>query len=206
MSYILDALKKAEKERQLESVPDLQTIHSPTPGRTGPGAAKSRLVKTVFFLLALTCGAAVIYSFKDTIPISSGVVEHGLHFVSTTPVVNEPRVHPAPSPEPVVGNIQDSQRALPDTSSSDKQSSTLSATQVPLLHEMEADFRSRIPEITYAGHTYSENPQHRLIIINDRIMKEGQRIEGNLKLAEITWEGIILDFNGTQFRLNTSQK
>ena len=37
MSYILDALQKAERKRQRDSVPDLQTIHNPDPPKKRKG-------------------------------------------------------------------------------------------------------------------------------------------------------------------------
>lgn len=74
---------------------------------------------------------------------------------------------------------------------------------LPLLNELSSELRAEIPSLKFAGHTYSENPYQRMIIINGKILREGDMIEYNTKLAEINWEGVTIEFNGTRFRVKT---
>ncbi len=62
-----------------------------------------------------------------------------------------------------------------------------------------ASSQDRIPELNLAGHTYSDTPEKRMIIINGDILREGDRVSDIIKLIEITWTGVILDHNGEQF-------
>lgn len=196
MSYILDGLRKAEKERQLESVPDLQTVHAPYPGKNKSGKKSSLYLSGIFFFMLVVLGAALRFYSGDKVPSSSGVAELNSPVTSPGSEVSESRHPPAPAePLPVL-----SEKNIPAASPAPAPQLLL-----PFREELQEGLRSQLPEIRYAGHTYADNPQHRLIIINNRIMKEGGRIEGNLKLVEITWEGIVLDFQGTRFRMNTVQ-
>jgi hypothetical protein len=43
-----------------------------------------------------------------------------------------------------------------------------------------------------------------MIIINGKILREGHLIAPNIYLREITWEGLIIESNGTRFRVQTN--
>lgn len=69
MSYILDALKKAERERGIAKVPNLETIHK-TPGNSN----KILWLSPAIVLILLMVGTGVYFLFRDgaekTIPDS----------------------------------------------------------------------------------------------------------------------------------------
>ena len=52
-----------------------------------------------------------------------------------------------------------------------------------------------------AGHVYSEVPSRRMIMINDKIVREGERVGDQLKLLRITWDGVILRHMDTDFQI-----
>jgi hypothetical protein len=60
MSYILDALKKSDKERQQGETQNLQTIHTSYPGLTGPRTRNAHrrwyLLVTILFFTGATAG------------------------------------------------------------------------------------------------------------------------------------------------------
>jgi hypothetical protein len=43
-----------------------------------------------------------------------------------------------------------------------------------------------------------------MIIINGRILREGDMIAPNTYLTEITWEGVTIAFSGTRFRIKAN--
>jgi len=94
MSYILEALKKAQAERQLGNAP---TIHAPAPAYTAPVARAGRqpLVAGVLAgTLVLTLGAAV-YLLRQ--PAAPGQVARA----PAPATVATPAAVPAPAPQPV---------------------------------------------------------------------------------------------------------
>ena len=71
----------------------------------------------------------------------------------------------------------------------------------PLLKELPVEQQKIIPDIRMAGHVYAEEPARRMIMINNKIVREGERIGDKLKLVRITWDGVILSHNNTEFQI-----
>ncbi len=72
---------------------------------------------------------------------------------------------------------------------------------VPYLQDLPPQVQEELPKLQFAGHAYAVEPANRMIIINGRIMKEGDRVDALTRLAEITWEGVIIDSKGMRFRV-----
>jgi len=62
--------------------------------------------------------------------------------------------------------------------------------------------KEKFPNLQFAGHAYSRNPAKRMIIINNSILREGDRINSQLRLMEITPDGVILEQDGQKFNVN----
>jgi len=78
------------------------------------------------------------------------------------------------------------------------------AEPVPFLEELPAAQQQELPTMKFAGHTYSSVPDDRLIIINNGIKREGEAVAPGLKLEEITWDGVILNYRGLRFQVITT--
>lgn len=72
---------------------------------------------------------------------------------------------------------------------------------VPYLQDLSPQAQAEIPKMQFAGHAYASAPSQRMIIINGKIMREGDRVDAMTRLAEITWEGVIIDRNGIRFQV-----
>jgi general secretion pathway protein B len=71
----------------------------------------------------------------------------------------------------------------------------------PYLQDLPPQVQEEIPKLLFAGHAYAVDPAQRMIIINGKIMREGDRLDAMTKLAEITWEGVIIDRKGVRFQV-----
>jgi len=71
----------------------------------------------------------------------------------------------------------------------------------PLLKYLPEKLRDEIPEIKFAGHAYSDDPSRRMIIINQKIVREKDVIAPNLQLLTISPTGMVLRYNSTSFRI-----
>jgi general secretion pathway protein B len=76
------------------------------------------------------------------------------------------------------------------------------AEDVPLMQDLPAGIRKRLPPLTLAGHVYAEDAAKRMIIINNRICREGDMVEDQLYLDRIVWEGVVLRYQEVRFRMN----
>lgn len=82
--------------------------------------------------------------------------------------------------------------------------STLVPTQspgVPLLYEMPLGTRQALPPLKLSMHVYSPDPARRVVIIDGARLLEGEIVSGELKVSQITSEGVVLQLGDQVFLL-----
>ena len=216
MSYILEALKKSDKERQQEEIPDLKADHSKLfsrrkerklPGWRRPGVIVSGVLCAGAFLwwqLSANQQVLVAKSSEKTVP----VVSYPEKSVAVRPPVTEQITKN--DPESVVTNEQVS--TIPPALAQKKPipvetiEVSLPARQKevplpPLMEELPVEVRAGIPDLSFAGHVYSDAAPKRLIIINNRIVREGDLISNGLFLEQIDPDGVVLKYETSVFRV-----
>lgn len=70
------------------------------------------------------------------------------------------------------------------------------------LRELPASIRAKLPSLTLSVHIYSKTAGSRMASINGQMLREGQQF-GPLRLQSITPRGVILNFEGQEFHLNS---
>jgi len=220
MSYILDALKKAEKERGLTEIPTIETVHDlPVKKKKG-------------LWIAVGCGAlcliAAIWLF---FPASSGQLESeppALAVISPdfetgdsdtpaenmepaaqssmTPVsgdaaLNVPVQTTAAAPVSAVSNAEfQSVAAQPEISAANEKAPTppVAAIAVETMQKSPPrpanllSLREIAESMKIGMHVYSDNPDRRIVFINGVRRTEGASLEHNCVLESITPEGVTL--------------
>lgn len=109
-----------------------------------------------------------------------------------TPVIQQPEVVIEPAPLTHPNQIPTPQ--LP-------QAAREPGSTLPLMKDLSIDQQRIIPEISLAGHVYSDEPSRRMIMINSKIVREGELVGDNLRLVRITWDGVILRHINTEFQI-----
>lgn len=194
MSYILEALKKSEQERQQGNVPGLQTL-SPL---LLDSVETSRWPYVVIGVLALSLvfvlGWVRPWAPQDkpvenmSIPIAQEEVKmapantgaQASVFISETVTARTP---------PVIA-----QRSVPIEPS-------LSLESVPFLRDMPTLMQQGIPDMEFAGHVYTSNPELRSVIVNGRSMAEGEMVVEGLSVEQITTKGVVFSYRGQLFQM-----
>jgi general secretion pathway protein B len=232
MSYILEALKKSDKERQRDEIPDLQADHSLPPSRR-----EERKPPVWRSLKAVTLGVAgvaallwLLFSGDSPAPVAEN--EKG-----NTPVAASREIPSKKAPEipvksaPVAAIVKEKpvKKELKVLVQPEKPSSApvavvkkkpvspltpaparkiiptsppvTEASLPPLMDDLPVAIRAGIPDLTFAGHVYSEVPEQRLIIINNRIVREGDLISSGLSLQQIDSDGVVLKYEKSVFRV-----
>jgi len=196
MSYLLEALKKSDKERQRGTIPDLQTDHSqPSVRRKRQKKMSWRFPGIVVF--ALLCGGLLWGQYgrhdsniKESEPESEALVVKDEVLAPVAVVKKAPAKTVA-----VVKTELNVEKKIEATSVTDV------AFVPPLLDELPVAVRAAIPDLSFAGHVYSDVPLKRLIIINNRIVREGDLIVNGLTLEEIESDGVVLRYESSVFRV-----
>lgn len=245
MSYILDALKRADADRERGHVPGLHSqgeFHPPT----GPGASWRRLtVWGIAVLVLLTAAALTWWSLRtpeaseptevrtaaasaepasaDTAPSATP----GLPILAPEPAVETPTpatapppsAPPRPQPGPATSgvaeeNVEADAEDLVDTITEAEDTVNAVATQPPppspqstlpprtaVPRPMATADASGRPPVKVSGSSYSQNPAHRMLIANGKVVHEGQEIEPGLKLETVGPRSAVLNHRGTLYNI-----
>lgn len=228
MSYILDALKRADAERERGAVPGLyarQLTHATA--KTAPNALK-RLWLAGAVVVALGVMAAGLWLWRaPAAALRQAAVEPALTEPRPPAPVTQavalpavaapaPPAEAAPAPQPVVPLqtpvataapavpliAPTRPAALPKPSPLPvAKASAATPAAVALLGELPEEIRRQIPPLTITGAVYSESPGQRLLLVNNQVLTQGSLAAVDVNLEEIGAKSSIFSFRGTRFRL-----
>ncbi len=77
-----------------------------------------------------------------------------------------------------------------------------SSPAIPELWQLPASLREGIPQLDFSLHVYSTRIDQRSIIINNRMMREGESVTPQLTLSAITPDGVVMRYRSAYFRVS----
>ena len=200
MSYILDAIKKSEAERGHGSIPGLQTVHSSSLNYKTD--SKQIWPYILIVLLLLNFAGIIFYFTSNNNNITPDEVAEPQQLPSppiilSIPVTSQPaQIRPEPvTPEPPI-------EAQDIYTTQIERTSTPNTNEVIDIEDLPNNIKQGIPPMDFTGHVYSDSPIQRSIIINGKFLEEGDFLNSNILLNEITKKGAIFNFKGTLFSVN----
>ena len=215
MSYILEALKKAQSERQLGTAPTIHTMPIPTAsGERDPRERLPWLVAAGGVLLALAAGlmwwrqgaapaapaapavlevtqapAPAVIVVPPSPPPAAAVpvpVQVPVQVAAAPPAV-QPK--PAPPPKPVApAPARDGATAAPEEN-------------LPFLAQLPEQVQRELPKLAFGGYMYSKNPADRLLLIDNVLRHEGQEVAPGLVLEQLQPRAAVMNYRGTRYRV-----
>ena len=75
-------------------------------------------------------------------------------------------------------------------------------SDTPTASQLPPSAQADVGKMKFAGHVYSEDTARRMIMINNKILREGDAIDTDFRLQEITGSGVILLYKSTPFRID----
>jgi general secretion pathway protein B len=210
MSFILDALKKSETDRQQQGSAEFSGVPTSDRRESAPRwlwvlGALLAINLAVLLGLLLKPGSPPAVAASSALPeepaatstseepAASGTDEFAQQ-VATARQNAPARAEPRPVP---VENVRDDPPAPTITPS---RGSTDTAA-LPTIHEVQANGLVSLPELHVDIHVYSEVAEDRFVFINMNKHKEGSRLAEGPLVREITPGGVVLVQNGTTFLL-----
>ena len=210
MSYILDALRRAESERQRGQVPGLGA--APLPVSPTAAATGSRGLRwTVLGLLLLAVAGAMLWWLQRppalpapaepaARPLPPAVLQHPPLAVQTAPA---PAVAPAqavPAPLPRVVSAPPPAAAPPTpaqvAAGPSAPADPAAGTRPLRLVELSPQQRSEWPAPSIGGSVWSDSAPSRFVILNGQVMREGQTVSPGLVLERIQPRSALLRWRG----------
>ena len=72
---------------------------------------------------------------------------------------------------------------------------------VPLIYELPLGTRQTLPALKMSMHVYSADTARRVVILDGERYQEGATVSGELRIAAITPDGVVLELGGQRFLL-----
>lgn len=224
MSYILDALKRADAERDRGRVPGL---HAHPLGEDGTGERAGRAPRWALWA-GIATGAVVLAALAwrmgadanaplpaPMLPPAESLPENVAtpDAPSPRPVPNEvAAVVPSYAPPPAeVRAVKDRFAAaaaghpMPATAPATGAAvpaSPAAPARIPLVGELPASLRRQLPALAVGGSVYSDDAASRFIVLDGEVAKEGSQPAPELVLERIEPRSAVLRFKGERFRLS----
>jgi len=216
MSYIHDALRRADAERERGSIPDLHA--QPVPARSGEERSS---VATAPWLpwaggalgLALLAALAWVGLAHDEPP--RPVVAARAPLPPPAPVAAPaPPPAPAATPKPAVTVVATptprATPAKPATRAEDVAAAPAPATpaasagapRIVAQRDLPEDVRRQLPPLAIGGSMYSDAPANRMLIINGQLFHEREQPAPGVVLEQIRLKSAVLGFKGYRFELS----
>ena len=216
MSFILDALKKSETERQEQG--SAEFVNVPTGGERRDGPPAWLWVLGALLLVNLVVLAGIMMRPQAQPPASEAeaadaraapVIESAPEPVQVSEDfadrVAAARAEELPRDEPVAvdvggssGQNQFAAKAAPTGSAAPTARATNTAT-LPTIHEVMANGLVNVGELHVDIHVFADNAADRFVFINMAKYNEGARLAEGPLVEEITVDGVVLSHNGTTF-------
>lgn len=226
MSYILDALKKADSERERGAVPGIHAQQVPHMAVVAKPAGNLKLVLWLIAGLLTILVAALVWSMSTTTsptpPVQVAQPPSPIRPAETgAPApLTQPSAMPAPTPtaaSPVAKLGAKEKIAVPapaikaETKVAAKagvpkvgasaEDTATAETRVYRLAELPDDVQRDLPRLTISGGTYSANPAQRLLIVNNQVFLEGSQPAPGVTVEQIRQSAAVLSFRGYRYRV-----
>jgi general secretion pathway protein B len=220
MSFILDALKKSESERNRQAGPALLEV------RVAPRRARLPLW-AIIILIALALNLIVIGYLllrgRPAIPgpTAAPIAAAPAPTVAPPPaaVAAAPVATPATLPDPALAttplppastetaagiNPADFARAIPRSGGLATPAATAAQTAadlgLPTLNDLNAN-GAGLPELRLSLHVYDADPARRYVLLNSTRLREGETTPDGIRLERVTETGVILSWRGRRFTI-----
>jgi general secretion pathway protein B len=218
MSYILDALRRADAERERGGVPGLHTQAMPEFGDDERPPRSRGLKPWQWVVIGLGAGVAlaiaVAWPWSGSEPAPPAAALPPPPIAIATPPAAAPAVLPEPAPVPVatmptaapsVAPAIAPMRATPAqaTPSADVASAPAAPApqRVASLAELPADVRAGLPALAFGGSIYSNTPANRLLIVNGQLLHEGDALGPGATLEQIKPKAAVINVRGQRFEI-----
>jgi general secretion pathway protein B len=207
MSYILDALRRADAERLQGQVPGLHAQAEPL---GGPARLRGLSARHGAWLLAGLAGLAVLvllaaWLLRPTAATTALVTAPG-----PVPAPNPAgRVEPRPSALPIVVSsapalpalVASAQRGQAQPAVTPAVAAPAMPASMPLpalsLQQLGADQRRELPALVVGGSVWSDSAAARFVIIDGQVIREGEALAPGLVLERVLPRSALLRWRGT---------
>lgn len=223
MSYILEALRRADAERERGRAPDLHAQPRPRADEVGPARVRPLAWLAGGLVVGVVVAAWFVGSGRDegaapAPPAITGGPGPGV--AATAPALPAATTAAPDAPTPPVAPVEPPGESrptspplalpplprpvVPDTTPDHvaaAQREAPGADAPPALHELPESIRRELPPLRVGGSVHSEQPAARLLILDGRVLREGEWLQPDLVVERIGVRDAVLRYRDRAFTL-----
>jgi general secretion pathway protein B len=226
MSYILEALKKAQAERALGSAPTLHAmpLHPTVPPTNRSGAASLWVGLLVGLLVAGAAWMVWRSSDSDTKPqpvqTAAAAAAPAPKLAPMPAMPNKPEAAatvapmpatlPAPTsaataPTPAVAPPVRAPSNTPEPAAVLAQAPAAAPAPpeeiLPTLRELPEAIARAVPPVSIGGYIYTKNPADRLLLVDKVLRHEGEELAPGLVLEKLLPKAAVMNYKGYRYKV-----
>jgi general secretion pathway protein B len=219
MSYILDALRRADSERERGAIPSLHAKPVPVALADSDDEGEGRRSQPLLWaVIALSVLLAVVLAWlflgrggePEAAPAPVALTAPPAPAMAQPP----PRLPPMPAPEPVAPLIDPKPPVLPPVQAPQSAQAPKAAAkpqapasvaderQAVAFNDLPDNIRRELPQLVIGGAMYSQTPANRMLILNGQVFREGDKVTGQLVLEQIKLKSAVLAYKGYRYSIN----
>ena len=219
MSYILDALRRADAERDRGEVPGLHTQQFGVLPGDDEAPRRPRLLIFTIVVLVIALVGALAWNFfgasdaapKPLAPAPVVTPPMPVAIAPTLPVpASRPSIAAVPQASPAPASaVKDAMPARPPARPTARREPPATAPAAPpddriyTQAELPDAIRRELPRIAYGGGSYSADKASRIAFLNGQVFHEGDTVAPGLVLKQIKQKGAVLAYKGYRFELGS---
>jgi general secretion pathway protein B len=219
MSYILDALRKADAERERDPA---RGIHAqPLAGLPTPERRPRSFALVLGAGAGLLVAAGAVYLARPAAPappLAVSAVAPPVQPVAVAPVANAvlplpPAAAPAAAPRPVAVTAKPARPLAVAPAAGEPPVATAPvgpaavlkapaaevAGRVLALKDLPAEVQRELPKLAISGGVHSDNAAQRMLIVGGQVFAEGALLAPGVVLEQIRARAAVLQFRGYRF-------
>jgi general secretion pathway protein B len=231
MSYVLEALKKAQAQREQGGIPGIYSLQVPYVAVEGkPGSNLKPVLWVITGLLVIILGLFAWRMGGNSWMLQNGAVAVA-QVPSTPEIVPAQAAAPAQTPGPVSQTLSEGEIQVAGSAVSEpitpkrkekaappnSKAPTAALTPVPkpepkvqsddavdkinAVTELPEGVRRELPALVISGGSYSSNPAQRLIIVNNQVFTESSQPAPGVVVERIEQNAVLLSFKGYLYRV-----
>ena len=214
MSYILDALRRADSERERGAVPGIHA--QPVPPTSEDDVPVGAIAPWMWIVASVTVLVVAVVGWqmmgRDEAPREvlqrAPVPALPAAPIPAAPVALAPPVAtplPLPAPMPPVPVVRASPPPPAKVATVAPRVSVAASeppSRIYLQSELPDAIRRDLPKLTIGGSIYADVPSSRFLIINGQIFHEGDKLGPELWLEQIKLKAAVLKYRGYRYGID----
>jgi general secretion pathway protein B len=225
MSYILDALRRADSERERGAVPDIHAQPVPAvadDADTDTGSGRRAIPTAVWVVVALLLAliAWLLWQLLGRAephrePPAPAMAMAAAPTPAPPPALPPPAPQPQPQQQPQSAAVAPALEPAPplrlpaeppappppQQQPQQQQHADAGKSRIHARHELPGHIQRELPQFSIGGSVYSEDPAKRFVVINGSIVHEGDKPLPGLVLEQIKLKSAVLRYKDYRYEI-----